>query len=424
MVRFDIFFVFCLLVKTESKSNFRFNQNQRSGDCGWDSCNPTLPGKVNVHLVPHSHDDTGWLKTVDQYYYGAHQEVQRAGVQYIIESVIKELARDETKKFIQVETGFLWRWWESKDDFMRNLTLSLINSGQLQFAGGGWSMNDEATTHFLSIINNMEFGINWLKDNLGECSVPDVAWQIDPFGHSKEQARLFAEMGFKGLFFARIDYRDKAERKSLKELQMIWEGGEPGDLEQSIFTGVFDDHYSAPTGFCWDIICTDEPINDDPSLQEYNVDTKISEFVKTVEEKVKYYKDEQHIMFTMGDDFTYQNARQYYKNIDKLIKNMNSRTDETGIHVLYSTPSCYIKSLSEGKVEYPTKSDDFFPYASSADSYWTGFYSSRPSIKLLERRGMRDLTVSQQLEVASRGSGSSILFNMRRYLLHIKENVY
>ena len=25
-----------------------------------------------------------------------------------------------------------------------------------------------------------------------------------------------------------------------------------------------------------------------------------------------------------------------------------------------------------GKVEYPTKSDDFFPYASSADSYWTG----------------------------------------------------
>ena len=55
----------------------------------------------------------------------------------------------------------------------------------------------------------------------GDCGVPRTAWQIDPFGHSREQASLFAQMGFDGLFFSRIDYRDKEQRMASKELQVI-----------------------------------------------------------------------------------------------------------------------------------------------------------------------------------------------------------
>lgn len=36
----------------------------------------TVPGKLNVHLVAHSHDDVGWLKTVDQYFVGSNNSIQ------------------------------------------------------------------------------------------------------------------------------------------------------------------------------------------------------------------------------------------------------------------------------------------------------------------------------------------------------------
>ena len=67
--------------------------------CGYASCKPLDPlVKVHVHLVPHSHDDVGWLKNPDEYYYGDKNYIQRAGVQYIIDTVIDELGLDPEKR--------------------------------------------------------------------------------------------------------------------------------------------------------------------------------------------------------------------------------------------------------------------------------------------------------------------------------------
>ena len=65
-----------------------------------------------VHICPHSHDDVGWLKTVDEYFTGSAQKIQTAEVNMIISTAINELLKDPNKRFTQVEMKFFTMWWD------------------------------------------------------------------------------------------------------------------------------------------------------------------------------------------------------------------------------------------------------------------------------------------------------------------------
>ena len=117
--------------------------------------------KINVHVVPHSHDDVGWLKTVDrfviyevvtrrkrasnihnklghannmldtssrlqhrlnpfysllaEYYLGQNQSIYHAGVQYIISSVVNSLLENPERKFVYIEQAFFQRWYAEQN---------------------------------------------------------------------------------------------------------------------------------------------------------------------------------------------------------------------------------------------------------------------------------------------------------------------
>ena len=106
-----------------------------------------------MHLVPHTHDDTGWQVTVDQVTClalcpavsfalcppsaadpaAAPPQYFFTEVYYVVDTVVDQLEKDPMRHFIYVETGFFARWWDEQPDDRRNVTKALVASGQLEF---------------------------------------------------------------------------------------------------------------------------------------------------------------------------------------------------------------------------------------------------------------------------------------------------
>ncbi|THD25757.1 Alpha-mannosidase [Fasciola hepatica] len=369
--------------------------------CGYDACDLGLKGMLNVHLIPHTHDDVGWLKTVDQYYYGSNNAIQRAGVQYILDSVVQALAADPRRRFTYVEMAYFARWWRAQTLETQDLVRRLVHSGRLQFALAGWSMADEATVHYTDAIDQLTRGHDFLRHLFGECGIPRVAWQIDPFGHSRDHTELFRDSGLDAVFFQRMDFREKDYRRDTQSLEVLWETSVSSNSSSlGLFTSMFYDSYCYPSSFCFDDKCTDEPMRDDPSLEGYNIPERVRQFLRYVNNIRKSFATN-HIMVLMGCDFTYENANINFKNTDKLIRYVNEeQTKGSDVNLLYSTPQCYTKAVNEAFVRKQTierRRGDFFPYASGPDSYWTGYYTSRPALKRFVRKASNLLAMTEQL---------------------------
>ncbi|KAL4634653.1 hypothetical protein ACB092_04G216100 [Castanea dentata] len=355
-----------------------------------------VPGKLNVHLVAHSHDDVGWLKTIDQYYLGTNNTIQGACVQAVLDSIVPALLADKNRKFIFVEQAFFQRWWNEQSEEIQSIVKKLISSGQLELINGGYCMHDEATSHYIDMIDQTTLGHRYIKDQFNV--TPRIGWQIDPFGHSAVQAYLFgAEVGFDALFFARIDYQDRAKRKNEKSLEVIWRGSKSFGSSAQIFAGAFPENYEPPSDFYFEVNddSHDSPIvQDNINLFDYNVPQRINEFVAAAVKQANITRTN-HIMWTMGTDFKYQYAHTWFKQMDKFIHYVNQ---DGRVNALYSTPSIYTDAKHAAKEAWPIKTDDYFPYADREHAYWTGFFTSRPALKVYVRVMSAYYLAARQLE--------------------------
>ena len=111
--------------------------------------------ELDVFIVPHSHMDAGWLKTIDQYY--------DLGVKRIFDSVIEQLQRDQKYTFTLGDIYYFQRWYESQNEIIKQNVQELIAQRRIEIVHGGLVSTDQACTTYENMILNMHAGRIFLE---------------------------------------------------------------------------------------------------------------------------------------------------------------------------------------------------------------------------------------------------------------------
>ena len=353
---------------------------------GWDyDYDGRFKDGLTVHVVPHSHNDPGWIKTYHTYY--------STQTRHILDTVVSALTEDPRRTFIWAEISYFSLWWDDATQQQKEQAKKLVAEERLDFVTGGWVMNDEASVTARATRWHLQEGREWLQNTFG--ITPQYSWAIDPFGHSAGQAQVLKELGYKGMLIQRVHYAVKKQLAQKQQLEFQWQtpAGE-------IFTHMMPFYsYDGPhtcgpdpsiccqfdfarigkgktwTGCPWGKMAV--PITD------ANVAERSRTWLDQVYKKAMLYRGK-NVFVPVGDDFRYQSMDEahkqfanYQKMFDWIDKNIPS------VKASFSTLTKYFDA--QRQTEVPSLQGSFFPYSDREKDYWTGYFNSRIFYKGYDR---------------------------------------
>lgn len=370
---------------------------------GWDvqynASKWTQKKKLKVFVVPHSHNDPGWLKTFEKYF---HDQTR-----HILNNMVTKLREDSRRRFIWAEVSFFALWWESIDNNAKQLVKRYISDGQLEIVTGGWVMSDEASTHYYAIIDQLVEGHQWLEHNLDYR--PQNGWSIDPFGLSSTMAYILRRMALENMVIQRVHYSVKKYLAQQHSLEFLWRQGWDQNHTTDILCHMMPFYsYDVPhsCGPNPKVCCQFDfkrlpgnkvncPWKIPPvPITDKNVMDRSWLILDQYRKKSELYNTSV-VLIPLGDDFRYDKSSEWdlqFRNYQKLFDYMNGRTD-WNVQAQFGTLDDYFTAVREETGldsrnqpnELHSLIGDFFTYADRDDHYWSGYYTSRPFYKNMDR---------------------------------------
>lgn len=343
-----------------------------------------------------SHWDPDWLWTSEEYYRLVRANLDRA---------IDELLR-EPRRVYSVECVFFLRmYWERRPE-MRDKVRALANEGRLRFTSSGVTTADTLLPRVEAILRDWLLGQEWLRAN-GLEAEPRLAYFTDSFGCSPALPALLRAAGFDRAAITRVDgmyvpFSDYDPRSSFprpgstaerlmkveRSLDLVWRAPDGAEVltHWNAFTYSqgdmlahrgLDRTYVLP--FAW------------ADRSERHVARRIEGYVA----QLAPLSRTPYLLCPIGCDFVPP-----IPGLVALLDRYNRvRYPESGVWAVNAGLDDYLDLVDCHRALLPVLALDPNPY-------WTGFYTSRPTLKRLCHELVDSLLLAERLACCGRLPGS------------------
>ena len=154
-----------------------------------------ISSDINIHIIPHTHLDPGWLKTPEEYY-------NEESVGTIFTTILNSLISNPDRTFIITEVYYFKIWYLKQSNTDKEKLKQLINEKRIEFVFSGFVVNDEANPIYYDIVDNIRIGHQFLLEEFG--IRPKSAFFLDSFGHNAGNAHVVSQMDFDNLVLGRM----------------------------------------------------------------------------------------------------------------------------------------------------------------------------------------------------------------------------